>query len=493
MQGVPKSMILGLRKRLLVWLLVPLIVLALVGSWIEYLWADEAASRADQQLARLLTPLADSVLPVGSQEDGVDTSLLLIMAPPVEEFLRQGAGATGFSVWDLSGRVRLGDEWIRTGVPRTTEPEFHSIEYNQVLYRVALQRGRTAAGELVVAVADGSDPSQHWGRQVLWRVLVPHLILIACAAWAIHLGVRLAFRPLEALTRAVERRSPRDLHPIDEAHSPLEVRPLVRSLNHLFTLVEAQADAQRRFIADAAHQLRTPLAGLQAQVEAWAMAPHTPGSDGHVCLTEEQITKLRDAARRTSKLAHQLLSLSQLDQRGKDAASAQPVQLKALCDQALEDFLDAAAAKDIDLGLDVRPVEVRGHEWLLRELLLNLVDNALKYAPPGSSVTLRCARDTEGCAILEVEDDGPGIAETERGKVIQRFYRMTDVTLATQGQVQGSGLGLAIAHEIARLHDADLTLARGPRGRGLRVTVRFAVPAEGPDGLLLRSAANAIS
>ena len=297
------SMKLGLRNRLLLWLLLPLCILALVGAWVEYLWADAAAISADQRLQRLLVPLADSVL-VPYSPNAHDSSVILLLAPPVEEFVRQGEGLTGFSVWDLSGKLLLGDERIKTSVPQTMEPEFHSIESDQVLYRVAVQRGRTPAGELVVAVADGSDPRQHWGKQVLWRVLLPNLVLLACAALAIHWGVRIAFKPLVDLTEDVERRSPRDLSPIEDARSPLEVRPLVHSLNHLFGLVDAQAESQRRFIADAAHQLRTPLAGLQSQVEAWALMGEnsgnvSPGGAKQVCLSVEQIDKLREAARRT--------------------------------------------------------------------------------------------------------------------------------------------------------------------------------------------------
>jgi len=478
--AVPSSMRLTLRNRLLLWLLLPLVLLALVGSWVEYLWADEAASRADQRLARLLTPLADSVLEV--TQPGESSSLVLILAPPVEEFLRQGAGFTGFSVWDLKGRVRLGDEWIKTTVPRTTEPEFHSIEYNQTLYRVALQRGRTAAGEFVVAVADGSDPSQQWGRQVIWRVLLPHLVLIACAAWAIHLGVRIALRPLVELTEAVEHRSPRDLQPIDEDRSPHEVRPLVQSLNHLFSLVDAQAQAQRRFIADAAHQLRTPLAGLQSQVEAWALAAQAtpaPASealpDARVSIGIEQITKLRDAARRTSKLAHQLLALSRVEQPDLLGGSLAPgVDLKTLCEQTLEDHLDAAMAKGIDLGLEAHPVQVPGHDWLLRELLANLVDNAIKYSRAHGSVTIRCCLeqiDGLDVPVLEVEDDGPGITEQERLRLVERFYRGESAAACA---VEGSGLGLSIADEIARLHGAVLVFDNNEGKSGLRVSVRFA-------------------
>ena len=484
-----RAMTSDLRNRLLLLLILPLCMLALVGVWLDYRSADEAAGRHDQRLLRLLPALADSVLapPIRDREPP-----LLLLAPPVEDFLRQNAGFSGYSVRDTSGRLLLGDDWVASAVPSTQAPEFHSVEFGGVTYRVAVQRGRTGAGELVVALADGSDPRQQWAQQLLLRVLLPNLVLVAAAALAIHWAVGRAFKPLVDLAEAVEHRSPRDLSPIDEGASPAEVRPLVHSLNRLFALVNAQAEGQRRFVADAAHQLRTPLAGLQAQVEAWAMmakaaapvqlAPPDFGqkvppaqegwAQGAIVLRAEQIEKLRNATRRTSQLAHQLLALSRADARSLDAQPPQRVDLKDLCETLLETFLDPATGKGLDLGLEVQPVHVTGHGWLLRELLSNLVDNAIKYTPAGGVVTIRCGtrpapQGGPDRVYLEVEDDGPGVPEAERARVMQRFYRVP----GTVGE--GTGLGLAIADEIARVHRASLTLGAGSEGDGLLVTVVF--------------------
>ncbi|MFP5486459.1 MAG: ATP-binding protein [Gammaproteobacteria bacterium] len=477
-----------LRNRLLLLLVLPLCVLALLGVWMDYRSADEAAARHDQRLLRLLPALADSVLAPGADEGAPPVWLL---APPVEDFLRHNPGFSGFSVRDVSGRLLIGDDWVHGAIPATHEPEFHSVEAGGVTYRVAVQRGRTGAGEMVVALADGSDPRQQWAQHLLLRVLLPNLVLVLAAALAIHWAVGRAFKPLIDLAATVERRSPRDLSAIDEAASPAEVRPLVRSLNRLFTLVNAQAESQRRFVADAAHQLRTPLAGLQAQVEAWALlarsgvktAEHPQNGvqkqpqrhDGKalaaITLGASEIEKLRDATRRTSQLAHQLLALSRADARSLDAQAMQRVDLQDLCENLLEMYLDASTGKGIDLGLEAQPVHVSGHGWLLRELLSNLVDNAIKYTPAGGSVTIRCGtrlRSAEGAgAFLQVEDDGPGVPPAERARVLQRFYRVP----GTEGE--GTGLGLPIADEIARAHGATLVLDVGPSGRGLRVTLLF--------------------
>ena len=484
-----RAMTSDLRNRLLLLLVLPLSVLVLVSAWLDFRSADDAAVQHDQRLLRLLPGLADSV--VAATTPG--TEPLLMLAPAVEEFLRRSGEYTAFSVRTVDGELVLGEDWVQGPLPATTAAEVHSVEYGGVTYRVAVQRGETNAGELVVALADGSDPRQQWLQQLMLRLLLPNLLLIAAAGLAIYWSVRHAFKPLVDLATAVEHRSPRDLSPIDEATSPAEVRPLVRALNHLFDLVRAQMDGQRRFVADAAHQLRTPLAGLQAQVEAWALLARSGGKDrnfdekwhaAHIQITPlaitlgvDEIEKLRAATRRTSQLAHQLLALSRADARNVDAAAMQRVDLKELCGLALELHLDAAAARGMDLGLEAQPVHATGHDWLLRELLSNLVDNAIKYAPPGGRVTIRCGRSTVRgvlCAYLEVEDDGPGVPPDEYAKVLQRFYR------APGAAGEGTGLGLSIADEIARAHGSTLQLMRGAQQRGLLVRLLFAPESAAP-------------
>jgi two-component system sensor histidine kinase TctE len=451
----------GLRRRLLVMLIAPLILLALLNAWFDYRSADNVALQQDQRLLALVPLLADSVIAQGA---GADPPVLLL-APAVEEFLKDGSGHAAYAIADADGKVLRGEPWLAGLPPTTLEPEFHSEANGGVTWRIVRQRQQTVLGEVSVIVADGSDPRQQWARSVLFKVLLPNLVLVAAAAFAVGWAVKRALKPLLELREAVERRSPRDLSAIDEHASPEEVRPLVDSLNRLFGLVNAQAESQRRFIADAAHQLRTPLAGLQAQVEAWAQAANAAKSaDGMVRLRTEQVNKLRGATRRTSQLANQLLALSRADARTIQAQPMQRVDLKELCEAILEAHLDAATAKRIDLGLDTGAAQVMGHEWLLRELLGNLVDNAVKYTPQGGTVTIRCGL-REGNAFVEVEDDGPGVLPAERQRVLERFYRVR----GTEGE--GNGLGLAIADEIARVHRSQLELQPGAGGSGLKVTL----------------------
>ena len=479
----------GLQRRLLLLLLLPLFLLAVLNTWFDFRSADSAALQQDRQLLSLVPLLAGSVVARGS---AAGDPPVMLMAPPVDDFLSERSGLSAFALVGREGSVLVGESWLSGMPPATGEPEFSSQEFDGVTYRIVSQRVNTVAGELVLRLADGSDPRQQWLRQLWFKVALPNLVLVVAAFFAVNWAVHRALRPLIELKEAVERRSPRDLSALDAHETPEEVRPLVDSLNRLFDLVNAQAESQRRFVADAAHQLRTPLAGLQAQVEAWAQAvsstaaladpdrvyqenvPPVPVDIAHTAITLEawQVFKLRQAVRRTSQLANQLLALSRADARSAQMQSMQRVDLQELCEVMLETHLDAATAKDIDLGLEAQEVHASGYAWLLRELLANLVDNAIRYTPSGGRVTLRCG----WCAsvdgereqpFLEVEDNGPGVPPAERARMLERFYRIA----GTVGE--GSGLGLAIAEEIAHVHNCQLQVLEGRDGRGLRMRVHL--------------------
>ena len=573
-----------IQRRLLLMLIVPLALLALLNGYMDYRSADNSASEQDQQLLRLVPLLADSIIAVGAHSGDPP---VLLLAPPVEEFLKEREGLVSYKVYTPKRKLLHGDDKLPSVVPLTQEPEFFNQEVKGVNYRMVVQRVPSVAGDVIVEVADASDPRKRWLQQVLVKVLLPNLFLIAVVGLGISWAVQRALRPLRDLILAVERRSPRDLNSIDERSSPEEIRPLVTSLNRLFGMVNAQAESQRRFVADAAHQLRTPLAGVQAQIEAWsesvkrqqqdvraaqrgsvaaghssgvagaaggvsgeegarqasalttsvgaadnvlvaagagtvamaqagegvrARAAHSPdagptegsavgaatGNDARLVWSEalqkevvqvplEELNRLRAATRRTSQLVHQLLSLSRADADVLEVQHMQAVDLKDLCETLLEQHLDAAAIKNIDLGLDVTPVRVMAHALWLRELLSNLIVNALHYTPEGGVVTLRCGVQStaprqarwsmtpdkpQRRSFVEVEDNGPGIPREEREHVFERFYRMP----GTKGE--GTGLGLAIAREIAHRHQSDLVLSDGmPHeqggGHGLRVTLLF--------------------
>ena len=466
----------GLQRRLLVPLLLALMFTVAISVLVNQRSAGDAALEQDQRLLRFLPLMSGSVVksPTARRPDNDGPTpnlddpragILVLLAPPLVEFLEGAQGTAGYAVLNALGERLAGDPWLPVVLPLSEEPEFQSLEHSGVTYRLVAQRVQTDAGEVVVMLAAATDGRQRWLQNVLERVLLPNLLLFFVAAGLLLWGVNRALRPLMELRQAVENRSPRDLSPIEVRSAPLEVRPLVEALNRLFDLVNAQTQAQRRFVADAAHQLRTPLAGVQAQVEAWAQAARQLDGRDTVSLPVEQVRRLRDAARRTSQLANQLLALSRTDTLRLDDQPPEQIDLEALCEDVLAQQLDAAAAKRIDIGLQTVPTQTRGQGWLLRELLINLVDNAIKYTPAGGRVTIRCGVESPRQVWLEVEDNGPGIAPAERGRVLQRFYRVP----GTQGE--GNGLGLAIADGIARVHGTQLQFDVGSGGLGLRVRV----------------------
>jgi two-component system, OmpR family, sensor histidine kinase TctE len=512
----------GIERRLWLLLLAPMLLIVLTGGWLDYRAAGGVAAQQDRQLLRLAPLLADSVMPApGTGLANTAPSPQMLLAPLLAEFLQREDALASFAVADMLGNLVAGEPWLIFSVPATQDAEFHSEEHNGVIFRVMAQRVNTPAGEYVIYLADGSDARQRWLGNLLLRVVAPNALLMIAAAVVLRIGVRLALQPLLQLTRQIEARQPGDLSPIDERHIPQEVRPLVSALNHLLARMDEQADHQRRFVADAAHQLRTPLAALQAQVEAWtqvvlqAPAAHRPAhlsaltpvpapvpalhqrlahpvaSDtahpdlteqhpGALTLTAAQLLRFREATRRTTLLANQLLTLSRADAVSVNPADVQRIDLQDLCENVLESRLDDAIAAGIDLGLEVEHVHIAGHAWLLRELLANLVDNALRYAPPsGTHVTLRCGWLADHAPFMEIEDNGPGIAADHRERALHRFYRCPGTVR------EGSGLGLAIAAEIALRHRSHVELLDGANGRGLRVRMRFAAPLdEGPQALV---------
>lgn len=292
-------------------------------------------------------------------------------------------------------------------------------------------------------------------QEIILGMLLPELLLTVVSICVVWFGVRSGLRPLADLQQELAGRSQNDLSPV-KVVVPEEVQPVVTQINELLLQLEHSLLSQRNFVSDAAHQLRTPIAALQAQVEAvlGELAPNAAG----------KLEGVLSAARRLSHLVDQLLSLA----RAEPALSeTQPeVSLEVVAQEVAETRLPFAIGKGIDLGFEVAPAFVRGNSLLLQELLGNLLDNALRYTPDGGIVTVSCGQsDSE--IWLAVEDSGPGIADGEEERIFERFYQPPG------SRREGSGLGLAIVREIARQHGGSVLADRSPALGGALFRVRF--------------------
>lgn len=443
----------GLRQRLILALLLPMLLILIGSSTLDFHTAGKMADQTHDQA------LADTVFDLESHI-GTKKNSGLDLGEEAEAILRSNAPDTlFFSVRNAQGLTLAGDTDLSTFAPPASSRQivFSDANYRGQPVRVALLRVTRTGGDFLITVAETTHRRQQSRHRILAAMVLPTLAVILATLLVVVLGVRQGLLPLHAVEYEIARRSANDLREIDLASAPIEIHPMLGRLNELFALLQKTAQIQQRFIADAAHQLRTPLAGLQNQLDLAA-------GEGAFGGNSERRERIEEATRRISHLLSQLLAYAQTEAANPAVVGQQPVPLQPLLENAASEFIDAALAKDIDLGFDIAPATVAGVPWMLHEALGNLIDNALRYTPPGGVVTVRCGSDA--APFIEVDDSGPGIPEAQRQNVFERFYRIP----GTSGD--GCGLGLPIVREIAHLHKAEVELLASPAG-GLRVRIGF--------------------
>jgi two-component system sensor histidine kinase TctE len=449
----------SLRRLLLRFLVAPLVAVLTVGGFAAYTLSVRIASEAYD------SALLDPALALSERLRFAGDHLELDLPAGLAEALRVDTQdrmyfAIHYRDALIGGTAELQPPPQR---PQPGAPVFYDTAIGGEPVRAAAMAVQTPAGEAQVRVAETLKKRRALVRQALIASTVPEALVALCALAVVWFGVRRGLAPLEQLRAEIGARSHRDLRAVPESHAPAEVRPLVAELNDLLARLRTALDAQSRFIADAAHQLRTPLAALQAQVEA--ARRETGGRERDAALA-----RLEVATRRTARLASQLLVLARVDPAGDAPLASEALDLATVCGARVDEWLQRADARGIDLGFELGPARVHGDAGLLGELATNLVENALAYTPTGGTVTVRTA-DRGHEAVLEVEDDGPGIAPAERSRVFERFYRVPG------SPAGGSGLGLAIVREIAQRHGASASIVEGPQARGTLVRVRFVLDA----------------
>jgi two-component system sensor histidine kinase TctE len=445
----------SLRLQLLAWVVLPLAGLAAVNLWTS---RNSAFATADLVTDRMLLGSARAIAEQVAMIDGV----LDATVPPaaIEMFDTGDRDSVYYRVQAADGRLLTGypDLPVASGRPGKA---FDATYRGQMLRLRSYAHpivGAGAASPIVVTVGVTLAGHDAMARHRWFRAFAQQLAMVLIAGLFVLVGLRRGLAPLLKLRDAVRSRGRTELAPFFIPEAQSEIRPLIDALNVYMERVRAQMAAQRRFVANAAHQLRTPLALLSTQA-AYARREAGAAARG------EALAALQESAKRLARLAEQLLTLSRAEP-GSRRPREDRVDLAEAARGVLESLAPVAVGRRIDLGLDAcDAATVTGDGTMLREMVVNLVDNALRYGRTGGSVTVAVAA-RNGHAVLTVADDGPGIPADEREHVFERFYRIPG------GAEEGSGLGLAIVREVADNAGGSVTLADAPGG-GLVVEVRL--------------------
>ena len=470
----------SLHRQLLLWLLLPQVVLWVAAAIFTYKLAgryaneaiDASLSQATRALARQVKPTASGLyidFPKSAQEilesDPTDRVLYSVSSPPGQFILGNPNLPAPVVERPVYGEPFFYDSAV-------TEPARGEVPASTERIRVAalyLKFGDEGVhgGTMLVQVGRSRANREELARRILLDTALPLSGLVVLMTIIVWGGVRAGLKPLSLLQRQVEGRAANDLAPIEIEAAPPEVHALARAINVLLTEVQHNVAAQKRFISDAAHQLRTPLAGLKSQTEVALREETNPAM-------LERLQRVHQSATRSAHLVNQLLTLARAEPESAMLQDRVPVDVARLAREVTAEMVPRALAAGVDLGFDEPPADgappsatVRGIGLLLREALTNLIDNAIRYAGRNANVTVRVHRH-ERQVLMEVEDDGPGLPDGEREHVFDRFVRGTQ-------DGNGCGLGLSIVREIVERHAGDVRLLPvQPHGALARVSLPLA-------------------
>jgi two-component system sensor histidine kinase TctE len=446
-----------LRTQLLRWLLYPLLAILVIDSAVSFGLAGHFSKNAyDKALIEVGHELS---LQIGKNASGIfldlpEVARRLLLQDPQDKIF--------FELLDHSGKRIAGDP-IPIAPANATYSRNNVLLYDaQIDYSPVrvVQLSLVDMGDATLRVAETNIKRAEMAQQIIASVLLPQIILIIFVALLVPFGVTRGLFPLKALQRAIAERSFRDRSPLNETTVPGEVIPLVASINLLLNRLDTVFSAQSRFVADAAHQLKTPVAALRAYVELLERS-HDADERKNI------IVKLNDAVDRMSRLVSQLLALARNDISEARPPEFERVDLNTLLLEICSSWVPQAIKRNIDLGFEANsyPTVILGAPDRLRELFDNLIDNAIRYSKSRGSITVRITDSP--LPAVSIRDDAPSIPEAERALIFERFYRLL-------GSGEGSGLGLAIAKEIAVMHQASISInADTEDGIGNDVVVSF--------------------
>ncbi len=441
------------------WLLLPLVLVLLVGSLMAYQFSLHAAMRV------LDLGLYDNALDLSKQIQQGPQGLAINLPPAALQMLQENNDDhVIYAAWDQSGHVFSGNAvlWRPQASSAPGRPVFEDLNLGGETLRAVYTQGKAGDQIYSIAVAQTLHGRNRLSDGLFANIVVPEALLLLVSIVIILFGIRRAMVPVYLLRHDIAQRSANDLSPLEERSAPTELRSIIHGINDLLHNLSLSFAGHRRFIADASHQLRTPLASLSSQLE---VALEHPPQDIRPLFLDILAT-----TRRTTHLANQLLSLARLEHTEQSMVESTGVDLQQVCREVAVDFVARAERQQVELIFELTPLKVQGSPLMLRELLGNLLDNAVRYTPEKGRVLISLAGTSPvGTGRLTVQDTGPGVPKEELGKLGVPFYRVPG------DQTLGCGLGLAIVQEIVRLHAAQLHFECPEREGGLRVVVTFGV------------------
>ena len=442
------------------WMLAPLLFLWPISIAVTHHVANQIANQPYDQA------LADNVSAIARLVKLVDGRVVVNFPAPARALLRADENdITYYQVSGWRGNLVAGDVEVPRPDVAEAPPEsdvvlFRDDDINGNDIRVAYQFVQLGPGQALVQVAETRKKREDLAGRIISGVILPQFAIIPLAVVLVYLGLSRGIAPLNRLQQRIRERRPGDLAPIGIFGVPEELRPVIAAFNDMMARLEQNLAAQQRFIADAAHQMRTPLTGLKMQTEL-ALSETDPQQ------MRISLAQIAASADRAVHLINQLLALARAESGYEKVYVFEQVDLESLARRVTQENVRQALAKNIDIGFEGSgwPLLIDGSPVLLHELTSNLVDNAIKYTPRGGKVTVRVRAGT--FALLEVEDSGIGIPAHERERVFERFYRVLG------SEAHGSGLGLPIVREIAELHKAGVRLQDNGSGPGTLAQVAF--------------------
>ena len=455
----------SIRQKLFNWLLILLLPLLILGKFYAYYMANYFANLAyDRTLFRVALALADQVeVKNGQMVVDLPQSTLNLIEYDKDDWIY-------YQIQDQYRHLLIGDEKLLppNKMPAPGKHLYYNAKLDDKELRIVAFNlplaGTSATGNATILIGETTAKRDTMANEIITVMLIPQGILVILLIILVYFGIKRGLISLEQLKDQIARRLPHDTQAIEEKTTPQELQPLVHAMNDLLIKVKGAVDERQQFIANAAHQLKTPLAGLKIQAE-------TALREKDIDSVQHALKQISSGSDNLGRLANQLLSLARAEPHQQNVANFSDVDLVKLINEITADWVPKALDKSIDLGVNcgLHQVLLKGNPVLLQELLNNLIDNAIRYSPQGAKITvsIKLLQDE---AILSVQDNGAGITHNEQGKVFERFYRVLG-----SGE-SGCGLGLAIVREIAHQHQGNVQLAYSDMKKSIGTIVKVTFP-----------------